>query len=348
MTDYRNKLIIDLDNTLTQDNSSNDYAKKLVNKHVALAIENAISLGYESTIFSARNMRSFKGDLKKIETVTRPLAESWLNNNNIKYDELILGKPWCGFDGWYLDDKNISIEEFLFKFSGPYWNQTVSIVIPFFNEEKNVIKTHIAHKKLERLFNIVSYIYVDNGSNDSTSDMLKLITDDEKVKIVSIKENIGYGNGIKFGLFESNSDLVFLNHADLQFDPYTFIYTNLDSLANIQSPLDIFPQRLNRPSLQRINSFVLRLILSLIYLHKIPDFNGQPKLIHMSSIQNIDHLPNNFCIDLNLYNLCKSNAITLPVVQKDRKSGESSWNNNLTKRVKIFIEYILYALKNRK
>ena len=345
MTDNKDTLIIDLDNTLTQAGSSQDYSKKLVNKQVALAVNNAISLGYASKIFSARNMRSFKGDMAKIESVTRPIAEAWLYENNIEHDELILGKPWCGFDGWYLDDKNISIEEFIFKFSGPYWNQTVNIIIPFFNEENNIVKTHLAHQKLERLFNISNYIYVDNGSNDRTSDMLKII-DDEKIKIVTIKENIGYGNGIKAGLLESSSDLVFLNHGDLQFDPYSFIYANLESLTNIQKPLNIFPQRLNRPIYDNINSFVLRLILSSIYLRKIPDFNGQPKLIFKNSIKNIDLLPNNFCIDLGLYNLCKSNVLGLPVVQKWRETGESSWSNNLSKRIKIFIDYILYALKN--
>ena len=91
MTDNKDTLIIDLDNTLTQAGSSHDYSKKLVNKQVALAVNNAISLGYASKIFSARNMRSFKGDMAKIESVTRPIAEAWLYENNIEHDELILG-----------------------------------------------------------------------------------------------------------------------------------------------------------------------------------------------------------------------------------------------------------------
>ena len=139
MPNYKDLLIIDLDNTLTEEDSEKDYSKKIVNKSIDISIKNAIALGYGAKVFSARNMRSLNGDLNKIESITRPIAEDWLKRNKINYDELILGKPWCGYDGWYLDDKNISIEEFIFKFSGPYWNKTVSIVIPFFNEEKNIL-----------------------------------------------------------------------------------------------------------------------------------------------------------------------------------------------------------------
>ncbi|SVC28467.1 uncharacterized protein METZ01_LOCUS281321, partial [marine metagenome] len=40
-------------------------------------------------------MRSLNGDLNKIESITRPMAEAWLKENNVDYEELILGKPWC-------------------------------------------------------------------------------------------------------------------------------------------------------------------------------------------------------------------------------------------------------------
>ena len=49
-------------------------------------------------------MRSFNGNLEKINTVTKPIAE-WLKKQKIQYDEIIMGKPWCGEDGFYIDDK---------------------------------------------------------------------------------------------------------------------------------------------------------------------------------------------------------------------------------------------------
>ena len=111
-----NSIIIDLDNTITIDSVSDDYPNKLSNPNVIKAIDNAHHLGFQCTIFSSRNMRTFKGDLEKIEAHTRPIAEDWLQSNEVNYHELILGKPWCGIEGWYIDDKNLSLEEFVFKF----------------------------------------------------------------------------------------------------------------------------------------------------------------------------------------------------------------------------------------
>lgn len=349
MPDYKDTIIIDLDNTLTEEDSGNNYSQKIVNKSVAQSIKNAISLGYESKIFSARNMRSLNGDLNKIESITRPIAEAWLKENSVDYEELILGKPWCGYNGWYLDDKNISIEEFIFKFSGPYWDKTVNIVIPFFNEEKNILIIHPEQKKIERLLNVTKYIYIDNGSSDNTlKNLKKIASQDKKVKVVSINKNLGYGNGIKKGLQEVDSDLILTNHADLQFDSYSFFLSNLPALKKMKKPQNILPQRLNRPLNFRINSAILRFLLSILSFQKISDFNGQPKLLFIKNIKNIDTLPNDTCIDLALYMLTKEQSITLPIIERVRHSGESSWSKDFNKRINMFLQYLLFAMKKRK
>ena len=65
-------------------------------------------------------MRTFNGDLKKINQITKPIAIKWLKNNNVDFDDIIFGKPWAGDNGWYVDDRNLSLEEFIFKFDGPF------------------------------------------------------------------------------------------------------------------------------------------------------------------------------------------------------------------------------------
>ena len=248
-----------------------------------------------------------------------------------------------------MDDKNISIEEFIFKFSGPYWDKTVNIVIPFFNEEKNILIIHPEQKKIERLLNVTQYIYIDNGSSDNTfKNLKKIASQDKKVKVISINKNLGYGHGIKKGLQEVESDLVLLNHADLQFDSYSYFLSNLPALKKMKKPQNILSQRLNRPLNFRINSTILRFLLSILYFQKIYDFNGQPKLLFIKNIKNIDTLPNDTCIDLALYRLTKEQSITLPIIERDRHSGESSWNKDFVKRIKMFLQYLLFAIKKRK
>jgi capsule biosynthesis phosphatase len=37
----------------------------------------------------------------------------WLEEHEIPYDEIHYGKPWCGHEGFYVDDKAIRPSEFL-------------------------------------------------------------------------------------------------------------------------------------------------------------------------------------------------------------------------------------------
>ncbi|MFM6202168.1 MAG: glycosyltransferase, partial [Dolichospermum sp.] len=68
----------------------------------------------------------------------------------------------------------------------------------------------------------IEFILVDNGSTDTTSVILKdlLINQDLFfIKLVTVKNNIGYGNGIIQGLKASSGEILSFTHADLQCDP---------------------------------------------------------------------------------------------------------------------------------
>lgn len=338
----RRKIIIDLDNTITDENPEISYENKNRNDEVVNTLKNLPK--EDVIIFTARNMRSFNGDLQKINTITKPIAEEWLKKNNIEYDELIMGKPWCGEEGFYVDDKNLSIEEFNFKFAGPYSKHKVDIVVPFFNEEENVVSTHKNQIKLNSLFNINKFIYVNNGSKDATSKMLnELAAKDKKIEVVEINENNGYGAGMKAGIKKSNARFIITNHADGQFDAYTFFITHLKEIS--EKKPSIIPKRLNRSFLDSINSAVLRFIIRLIKWEKIHDFNGQPKVIDSNLIGDIESYPNDFTFDFFLYNKIQKNFQTFPIIQKTREHGISSWSGSMIKRIKIFIGYIVEAFR---
>lgn len=107
------KIIVDIDNTLTIHNSSNDYSKKEIRQDV-LEMLNAYKIrGYEIVLFSARNMKTYDGDISKINKHTLPVLIEWLEKHHVEYDGLIMGKPWCGEGGFYVDDKSIRPDEFV-------------------------------------------------------------------------------------------------------------------------------------------------------------------------------------------------------------------------------------------
>ena len=106
------KIICDLDNTITIDSSSNDYASKLPNLELIDKLREFSRKGYGIVVFTARNMNTYKGQLEKIEKFTLPVIIEWLEKYDVPYDEVIIGKPWCG-DGVYIDDRAIRPSEFI-------------------------------------------------------------------------------------------------------------------------------------------------------------------------------------------------------------------------------------------
>jgi len=105
------KIVIDLDGTLTI-NTTDKYLDKPLNDEVVNACRMYKDKGFEIIISTSRNMRTYEGNVGRINIHTLPDIISWLEKHNIPYDEIHVGKPWCGFDGFYVDDKSIRPSEF--------------------------------------------------------------------------------------------------------------------------------------------------------------------------------------------------------------------------------------------
>lgn len=107
------RLIFDLDGTLTVNEPDVPYGNKKPNLEVVAGLKKYRSEGFTIVIATARNMRTFEGSVGKINAFTLPQVVSWLDANEIPYDEIHVGKPWCGHEGFYVDDKAIRPSEFM-------------------------------------------------------------------------------------------------------------------------------------------------------------------------------------------------------------------------------------------
>ena len=105
------KLIVDLDGTLTQANTS-DYKNVLPRLDVIEQLRNYQQLGFQIVISTARNMRTYEGNVGKINIHTLPTITEWLVKHHVPYDEILVGKPWCGKEGFYIDDRAVRPSEF--------------------------------------------------------------------------------------------------------------------------------------------------------------------------------------------------------------------------------------------
>lgn len=105
------KLVVDLDGTITLADT-NDYANVAPNLAVIEQLRRYKELGFTITISTARNMRSYQGNVGMINIHTLPTITQWLDKHQVPYDEILVGKPWCGHDGFYIDDRAIRPSEF--------------------------------------------------------------------------------------------------------------------------------------------------------------------------------------------------------------------------------------------
>ncbi len=105
------RIIMDLDDTICRTHDS-DYLNSTPAKDVIEKIHEFKRLGFEIVISTSRNMRTYEGNIGKINANTLPIILNWLEKHNVPFDEIYTGKPWCGTDGFYVDDKAIRPDEF--------------------------------------------------------------------------------------------------------------------------------------------------------------------------------------------------------------------------------------------
>ena len=108
-----NRIVIDLDGTLTIDDPSRPYADRLPRGDVVARLREYKAMGWTICIQTARNMRTFAGNVGQINVHTLPIIQEWLARHDVPCDELIVGKPWCGPEGFYVDDRAIRPDEFV-------------------------------------------------------------------------------------------------------------------------------------------------------------------------------------------------------------------------------------------
>jgi len=100
-------------------------------------------------------------------------------------------------------------------------NQTISVVIPVFNEEPVIERTY---ERLSAVMADMPYSYellfVDDGSTDTSLAILDGIADgDDRVSLVSFSRNFGHQAAVMAGIEYARGDAVVLIDADLQDPP---------------------------------------------------------------------------------------------------------------------------------
>ncbi len=95
-------------------------------------------------------------------------------------------------------------------------NINISVVMPVFNE-KATIRKIIRKVKMVNIKN--ELIIVDDFSNDGTREILKTFEGKEGIKIFYHNKNMGKGAALRTGFKNSNSEIIIIQDADLEYNP---------------------------------------------------------------------------------------------------------------------------------
>ena len=205
----------------------------------------------------------------------------------------------------------------------------LSIVIPCYNEEDNIIPLFDKLKNLIEINNNLEIIIVDNGSTDNSSKIIKghSLFKNKSIVLVTIKKNIGYGHGVMSGLYISTAKYISWCHSDLQTEPKYTYYAFKENFSNLETSKCIIKgMRKGRNIFDIIFTFGMALLSSILFKIKLSDVNAQPKIFPRNLLNLLDNAPVDFSLDLYLLIMAKLNNYTIinyPVHFKKRIAGEA-------------------------
>lgn len=169
----------------------------------------------------------------------------------------------------------------------------ISIVVPLYNEEKNIRLMH--DRLVSSILKITSnfeIIYVNDGSNDNSFlELLKLSNEDERVKYINFSRNFGHQIAVTAGLDYSKGAAVVIIDGDLQ-DPPEVIP---EMYALYKEGFEVvYGQRLIRKGesfLKKITAKYFYRILKKITNINIPVDTGDFRLIDRKIVNDLKNMP---------------------------------------------------------
>lgn len=166
----------------------------------------------------------------------------------------------------------------------------LSVVIPFYNEQENVL---LLHKKLKAALDNITeleeyeLVYVDDGSTDDTLVTLEDIQSaDNTVVILSLRRNFGQTAALAAGFDFFRGDVVVTMDGDLQNDPADI--KKLLDMVNTYDLVSGWRQDRKDPLFsRRIPSMAANWIISIVTGVKLHDYGCSLKVYKREVIKNL-------------------------------------------------------------
>jgi len=228
-----------------------------------------------------------------------------------------------------------------------------SIIIPCYNESKNLPLLISRCKEVANKENNIEIIIVDNGSNDDTSLVLdKLTSNLTFITRVEIEMNQGYGHGILAGLAAARGEILSWTHADMQTD-LGDVLKGLDFFNGVSNAEELFVKgrRQGRPLTDVFFTVGMSIFETLLLRKFMWDINAQPTMFPRKFFLAWNMPPKDFSLDLYAYYMAKKSRLEVkrfPVVFAERAHGVSNWNVSFISKYHFIKRTFLYSFRLQK
>lgn len=225
------------------------------------------------------------------------------------------------------------------------------IIIPFFNEEDNILPLVKEVEKVIRKNNLnIDVVTVNDGSTDSTlSKLQEMAVRFDNIYIVTYEENRGMGGALKAGItfaLGTYAAILFMD-GDLSHDPNTIP----EFIASISAYDVVIGSRYvrgggmeNVPFSRRFISKMGNMIMKIILGVSISDITTGYRMVRTDVLKQITLQRDDFMIQVEMIAKARTRNMTeIPILLRNRKAGTSKFRISL----KVLLSYVIFALRMR-
>lgn len=205
-------------------------------------------------------------------------------------------------------------------------NTEVSVVIPLYNEAINIEKLdERLSRTLESMGRSYEIIYVDDGSADGTTEILRrLHSKNRKIKLIIFNRNYGQHAAVVAGFERALGEIIVTLDGDLQNPPEEIPKL----VAKIQEGYDVvggWREGRQDPVIRRILSYMINRVTSVIIGVRMRDYGCMLRAYRRSVVERICQCQEISSFIPVLANSFAGSVAEIPVAHSPRWSGRSKY-----------------------
>lgn len=206
----------------------------------------------------------------------------------------------------------------------------LSIVLPAFNEEANIVEAIArATSAADALCQDHEVIVVDDGSRDRTAQLVReMAARDRRIRLLQHERNLGYGEALRTGFQACSMDLVCFTDADNQFD-----LNELDRFLPWIDKVEVVAgYRLDRQDrlIRRICALGWNLLVRVIFYVPVRDIDCAFKLFRRYVFDSLDLESIGAMVNTEMMvklGRSGSGVVEIPVTHRPRTAGQARGAN---------------------